>query len=100
MSWDKEDIYDEQIAPLMKQIIAICKANEMPMLFTCQYCDTEEDGPGYCSTMLPFDRQSEPMANLNRYWDNQRRAHGSVVLAETHVTNPDGSKEIHIRRVT
>lgn len=52
--WDKESIYDEQIAPLMDQIIKICRANELPIVATFQYCDRPEDdgGEGYCTTSI------------------------------------------------
>ena len=43
---DKEAVYDEQIAPLMKQIIEICNANEIPMFATFQYSND-----GLCTSM-------------------------------------------------
>lgn len=33
----KEKIYDEQISPLMKQIIEICKTNEIPVFAEFQF---------------------------------------------------------------
>lgn len=38
---DKEKIYDEQISPLMKQIIQICKANDIPVFAEFQYGDCD-----------------------------------------------------------
>lgn len=32
MTRNKEQVYDEQIAPLMTQIIAVCKEHKVPML--------------------------------------------------------------------
>lgn len=47
---DNEAAYDEKIAPLMKQIIAICKEHGIPMFATFVY------GPdGFCTTSLPVD---------------------------------------------
>ncbi len=47
---DNEDIYDDEIAPLMAQIIAICKLHEMPMFATFEYA------PGdFCTTAIPVD---------------------------------------------
>jgi hypothetical protein len=51
---DKEPIYDEQIAPLMTEIIRIAKEHEIPMLASFQLSDgDEEDGPLMCSTFIP-----------------------------------------------
>lgn len=97
--WTEEDVYDNQIAPLMAQIIAICKEKQIPMLATFQYCDTAEDGEGFCTTSLPFkDRTAANLGRLMNQWAADRRG-GHVTLAETHVTNPDGSKVITIARV-
>jgi len=52
--YDKESIYDEQISPLMTQIIEICKKEDVPMAL--QFYLKEEDGenkePLYCTTFL------------------------------------------------
>jgi hypothetical protein len=97
--WDEEKVYDGEIAPLMAQVIAICKAKQIPMLATFQYCNTEEDGAGYCTTSLPFaGRTAASLGNIMNRWDAERRG-SHVVLTETHVTNPDGSKVITIGRV-
>ena len=50
--FDKEEIYDNEIAPLMKQIIEICQKNQIPMLATFAYHNTEEEGVGLCTTLL------------------------------------------------
>ncbi len=94
--WDEEEAYDNEIAPLMAQVIAICKAKQIPMLATFQYADTEEDGAGFCTTSLPFaGRTADNLGRLMNRWDSDRRG-GHVALTETHVTNPDGSKVITI----
>ena len=47
--FDKEQIYDEQISPLMKQIIAICKENNIHML--CDFfIGNTEDKPDFHAT--------------------------------------------------
>jgi hypothetical protein len=94
--WTKEDIYDEQIAPLMKQIIAICKEHQIPMVAQFQYDNDEEQGPGFCTTALPIGDACEKMKELARFVQPRRH----VALAETQVTHPDGSKEISIRRIS
>lgn len=42
---DVEAIYDEQVAPLMAQIIAICKEHGVPMVATFQLNDGNADDP-------------------------------------------------------
>jgi hypothetical protein len=44
---DNEKIYDEQIAPLMSQIIEICKANNIPMFADFQYAKFD-----FCTTLV------------------------------------------------
>ncbi|WP_020615766.1 hypothetical protein [Paenibacillus daejeonensis] len=55
--YDKESIYDEQIAPLMKQIIEICKREELPMVaqfyLKQQHPDDDvENAAMYCTTTI------------------------------------------------
>lgn len=42
----KEQIYDEQINPLMAQIIKICDENNIPFVFSAQLTTDEEDEDG------------------------------------------------------
>nr|WP_026681352.1 hypothetical protein [Priestia megaterium] len=56
--YDKEKVYDEEIAPLMKQIIEICKREELPMVAQ-YYLKKERDDqdeylgePMYCTTTI------------------------------------------------
>jgi hypothetical protein len=44
--WDKEAIYDVEIAPLVDQIIAICKREELPMLLSVVYRHSDDTGDG------------------------------------------------------
>lgn len=44
---NKEQIYDEQIAPLMAKIIEICKAEQIPMFAEFQYADLD-----FCTTCI------------------------------------------------
>lgn len=94
-NWSAEDVYDAEIAPLMSRIIAICKEHKIPMLATYQYVDSDEYGPGFCTTKLLFaERAPSDMNGLAMSWPK-----APVMLTETHVTNPDGSKVITIGRV-
>lgn len=60
MSGPKEQIYDEQISPLMGQIIAICKAHRINMAasFSLDF-NEEEDSPLRCTTALAVDMSDE-----------------------------------------
>ena len=58
--FDLEAVYDEEISPLMKKIIEICKQHEMPMVASFCYRTDEEGGNDAANTNLPFgDRQPE-----------------------------------------
>jgi len=48
--YDKETIYDEKVSPLMKEIIEICKENNIEMVFSC-FLREEDDM--YCNTYIP-----------------------------------------------
>ena len=49
---DKERIYDDQIAPLMEQIIAICKSSGIAMVSSFSI-PTEADDGLQCTTYMP-----------------------------------------------
>lgn len=52
-SFDLENVYDEEIAPLMTKIIEICKAHKLPMLATFMYgYRQDDDDHDFCTTML------------------------------------------------
>ncbi len=51
---DKEGIYDEQISPLMAQIIAICKQNGIPVFASFVYAPEK-----FCTTHIPAPTESE-----------------------------------------
>lgn len=56
---DLERVYDEQISPLMKQIIDICKEHGMPMFTEFQFNDD-----GFCMTRLHGkDDNGHPLFN-------------------------------------
>jgi hypothetical protein len=62
---DNEAVYDEQISPLMTQIIELCKAHSIPFAAQFQYCgDDGEDGPGFVTTTLPVDGQDPQIARV------------------------------------
>lgn len=93
--WDKEAIYDEKISPLMKQIIALCHEHQIPMVMQFQVANTEENGPLFCTTALPLPNACDKIKDLARRVQPEK----PVVLAETTITHPDGSKEIRIKQI-
>lgn len=89
----KEQIYDEQIDPLMRQVIAICKEHKIAMI-----ADFALDEDLKCTTALLADEFS-PSANQIKALEilKPRKAYA---LAGTTETLPDGSKRISINRIS
>lgn len=94
--WTEEQAYDERIAPLMAQIIDICKERQIPLVASFQYANDEE-GPAYCTTVIITG--TRPSVTMRRL-ASEMRPNQEFALAETHVTNPNGSKSITIRRIS
>lgn len=49
--YDLEQVYDDEIGPLMDQVIKICEKHGMPMLATFAY-RRAEDGDDYCTSSI------------------------------------------------
>jgi hypothetical protein len=47
-----EQIYDEQVAPLIAQIVALCEEHRLPMMASFIYEHSEETGTGACTTLI------------------------------------------------
>lgn len=100
MTWDKEDVYDNEILPLMVRIVEICKREQVPCLCVFQYADTEDDGPQFCTTrMTTFDGTAQELKDIGRQWTSIVTQEPTC-LAETVTTQPDGSKRIDIKRIS
>jgi len=57
---EKEAVYDEQISPLMAQIIALCKEHKINMAATFSLGFDPEDGETlFCTTIQPADKEDE-----------------------------------------
>lgn len=92
----REDVYDNEIAPLMTRIIEICQKHEIPVLATFQYTEPGEEA-GFCTTSIPAPHEDAALADVKRRWYRVRRG-GEVSLAITEVT--DGSHTtIGVRRL-
>ena len=86
----KEEVYDSQIAPLMGQILAICKQHKIAMLASFSIPNEEDEGL-LCSSALLEDEYEPPEAFL--------RALGCLVqqspTLRMTVRNADGTADVH-----
>ena len=55
----KEQVYDEQVFPLMERVIAICKEHKINMAATFSLGLDADGDPLMCSTVLPIDEEDE-----------------------------------------
>jgi hypothetical protein len=59
--FDLEEVYDEEIFPLMAKIIEVCKRHEMPFVASFQYATGGDEEYGHCSSaLLPCSRPIAP----------------------------------------
>lgn len=79
---DNEAVYDEQISPLMEQIIQICKDNDLPMTLCFEFAPE-----AYCASNIPVAGQSEKMTQIMRLVDPNR---SRVSMSAITVTDGDG----------
>lgn len=65
--WNKEAVYDAEIAPLMAQIIAICERESIPVIASFQYAHSPyEEGDAFCTTHLPGVNEAEAFKQAYR----------------------------------
>lgn len=84
----KEEAYDAKVSPLMKQVIAICKEHQIPMLayFTL---DCEEGL--HCTTML-IPEEFEPSETLKQAAAVCNRS--SERVSPMYITTRDASGQV------
>lgn len=88
-AYDLEAIYDSEIAPLVTQLIDICRAHQMPMFATFVYqYDPETDEDGLCTTNLPFGNERSTPVAFDKLYDVIRPARPALRLT---VRNKDGA---------
>lgn len=63
---NREEIYDNQISPLMTQIIRICKEHDIPMVASFQYNDDRPDGDAQLCTTVILNQQNEAAPALHQ----------------------------------
>ncbi len=84
----KEEIYDEQINPLMSQIIAICKEHKIAIV--CSFSLDHEERLT-CTTAL-LDDEFDPPESMLRCLSILKPQPAPTLMMT--VTKADGSKEI------
>lgn len=62
----KEDLYDEKIAPLMAEIIALCQGADIAVFTHFILDDHGEDGRMLCTTSLPLGDNKEDRQKIER----------------------------------
>lgn len=77
---NKEEIYDNEISPLMTQVIDICKANNIAMLMSF-HIPTEDEPDLECTTALLGDEMNPP-EHLRNALNVIRPPSGSVMITE------------------
>lgn len=76
--YNVEAIYDTEIAPLMKQIIAICLKHEIPMVASFAYADDGTGNVSLCSTVMNRKPRAQVKFEIVR----------KVLLAQTVLDDP------------
>lgn len=89
----KEKIYDEQVRPLMAQIIKICGKNKIAFV-----ADFGLDDDLHCTSADLRDSHDPSAAQLKAF--ELLKPQRAFAMAETTTTLPDGSKKIILRRIS
>jgi hypothetical protein len=71
---DKEPIYDAQIAPLMTEIIRVCKEHQIPMVASFQLNEGDdcEEGSLFCTTAILPEGCDEKLVEAKRVLHDSR----------------------------
>lgn len=83
MTGPKETVYDEKIAPLMKQVIALCRAGRIPAIFNFELDDETEGVPLFCTTYLNGDGFDSSCDKLQRMMDVARPPEPKPLVVKT-----------------
>lgn len=86
--FDAEKIYDEELSPLMEQVIAICKKNQIPFIASFNFANRKRDGkPVFCTSVL------NPNGRLSKEIDDMRRVIYGVPSAFSLIFASPGPRE-------
>jgi hypothetical protein len=94
--FDLEQVYDEQIQPLITQIIAICKEHKIPMGATFCFRNSEDEGEEYCSTFDAHEEVRGKSEHMDELWDAISPQRSAPALNMT-VRNANGDVNQMIR---
>ena len=101
-----EDVYDNEISPLIAEIITICKRDKMPMFASFEYSEGD-----FCTTSMPFDghpifayhealRQCTEDGGINidklMFWimaGARERGHSSLILSQLGISTEPPTQE-------
>jgi len=78
---NKEQIYDEQIHPLMAQIFEICQANKIAFLASFSI-PTEEDDDLRCTSAM-LEKDFDPPEEFMRAWQEIKPVRRSPLMLTT-----------------
>lgn len=86
--YDAESVYDESIAPLMAQILQICKQHEIPMLATFQLnnASTDPHGEGsdlWCTSLMAQYEHGDNDRLMRGHRELNRKKSYSVLITAT-----------------
>lgn len=62
----KEKVYDEHIAPLMSQIIDLCKQNDIAAFAHFRLDNKDDEDQVLCTTALPVSNNSKDSKVINK----------------------------------
>lgn len=80
-SYDLEHVYDEQISPLMMQIIDICRQHRIPMLATFAYAADGNGETSWCTSSLEWATRHNPQLTAAIDLITQRQAPQVTIVA-------------------
>lgn len=94
--WSKEAVYDAEISPLMTKIAEICTAHDIPIVAVFQYEMSDDDRPGFVTTVIPSAREHTYVTQLRQLATHVAMSDPTVEV--TDVQGPAGSR-VAARRV-
>ena len=84
----KEDIYDNEISPLMEKVIEICKAHGIAMIANFA-CPNDEDDGLQALSLVPDENGKHPSNHKEALYCIRPSSRPPLMLTETRI---DGSK--------
>jgi len=94
--FDLEAVYDAEIAPLMAQIIDICKKHNLPMCAEFLYKNDDEEGEQYCTSYVGVPKAVGVSDHMEELWKIIQPRRSAPPLDLT-VRNADGTVTQMIR---